>query len=165
MVWCFAAREKGPSQAMSTRNKSSMMSCTNGQTISIAGGYAASGFSFSRRLFRPWAIGFIGLAISVALWGYGYKISRYNPHPDASSRTLLAKMWDKHQDVTQVAGATNACSQPQLQLELHAALLLLSQPPTPAERACHESDETKRIPALFSSVVPLRSPPSDNLPA
>lgn len=165
MGWCFAAREKGPSQAMSTGNESSMISCTNGQTKTIPVGYAASESSFSRRLFRPWAIGFIGLAISVALWGYGYKISRYNPHPDASSRTLLAKMWDKHQDVTQVSDATKACSQPQPRLELHAAILLLGQPPTLAERVCHESDESKRIPALLRSIVPLRSPPSNNLSA
>lgn len=165
MGWCSSAREKGPSQAMSTGNESSIISCTNGRTASIADGYAAPGCPFSRRLFRPWAIGFIGLAIAVASWGYGYKISRYNPHPDASSHAFFAKMWDKHQDVTQVAGATKACSQPHLQLELHAALLLLRQPPTAAERVCRESDEPKRIPALFRSLVPLRSPPSDNLSA
>ena len=150
---------------MSTGNESSMVSCTNGRTTSIAGGYVASGSSFSRRLFRPWALGFIGLAIFVALWGYGYKISRYSTHSDASSRALLAKMWDKHQDVSQVADATKASAQPHLQFELHAPLLLLGQPSTLAERACRDSDESKRIPALFRSLVPLRSPPSDNFSA
>lgn len=165
MGWRPSLLIEGSSKAMSTENESSMTSCINGRTISIAGGFPPPERSFSPSLFRPWALGFIGLAISVALWGFGYKISRYNPHPDAASRTLLAKMWDKHQDVTQVSGVTQASAQPQLQFELLAALFLLGQPPTPAECSRRESDGPKCIPAHFRSVVPLRSPPIDNLSA
>lgn len=148
---------------MSTGNESSMMSCIHSRTTSSAGGSTRLKCSFSRRFFRPWALGFIALAISVALWGYGYRISRYKPHPEPSSRTLLVKMWDKHQDLTQVAGATNPSVQPHFQLELHAALLLLRLPLARTEWASYLPDGCKRIPALFRAVVPLRSPPSNNL--
>jgi hypothetical protein len=40
--------------------------------------------------FRPWTLALVGLAIAVALWGYGYKISPYNLHLDAASRASFA---------------------------------------------------------------------------
>jgi len=145
---------------MSAGNELSMMSCTCRESTSLlACGQVTSQWWISRRLFRPWALAFIGLAISVALWGFGYKLSRYNPHQDAASRALFAKMWDKHQDVAQVAATTKATAQQHLQLELHAVLLIHRQPPTGIERAFFYPDTYKRIPALFCSVVPLRSPP------
>jgi len=33
------------------------------------------------------------LAIAVALWGYGYKISLYNPDPNSAVRASVAKLW------------------------------------------------------------------------
>lgn len=46
-------------------------------------------------MFRPYALGFLALAIAIALWGSGYKLSRYDPHPSAASRASIAKLWDK----------------------------------------------------------------------
>jgi len=56
--------------------------------------------SFTKRhipagTFRPCSLGLLGLAIAIALWGFGYKLSRYNPHPSAASRASIAKLWDK----------------------------------------------------------------------
>jgi hypothetical protein len=47
-----------------------------------------------RQLFRPFPLTLVGLAIMVALWGYGYKLSLYHPYPNPSSRASVAKLWD-----------------------------------------------------------------------
>jgi hypothetical protein len=44
-------------------------------------------------IVRPLAIGLIGLAIAVVLWGIGYRLSLYRPHPDPSVRMGVAKLW------------------------------------------------------------------------
>jgi hypothetical protein len=48
--------------------------------------------------FRPYAFGLLTLALAIALWGFGYRLSRYNPHPSAASRASMAKLWDKQLD-------------------------------------------------------------------
>lgn len=44
-------------------------------------------------IVRPLAIGLIGLALAVVLWGIGYKLSLYRPHPGPSVRMSVAKLW------------------------------------------------------------------------
>ena len=44
-------------------------------------------------IVRPLAIGLIGLALAVVLWGIGYRLSLYRPHPDPSVRMGVAKLW------------------------------------------------------------------------
>jgi hypothetical protein len=146
---------------MSAENESSIMSCANRQDPSLVPrAPLTSNWSITRNLFRPWALAFIALALSVALWGFSYKLSRYNPHPDASSRALLAKMWDKHQDLNQITAAAQAAAQlPQSELVFHSEFLLLRQAPNPEQYAFIALDDCQRIPALFRTVVPLRSPP------
>jgi hypothetical protein len=41
----------------------------------------------------PLSIGLLGLALAVALWGIGYKLSLYRPHPTSSVRAGAAKLW------------------------------------------------------------------------
>ena len=112
-------------------------------------------------MFRPWALAFIGLALSVSLWGFGYKLSRYNPHPDASSRALFAKLWDKHQDVSQLTATTDASARStQSRLVVNAVLILLFQPRNPIRHAVPHDEDCQRTPVRFHLVLPLRSPPS-----
>lgn len=138
------------------------MSCSNRENSSFAAsGYMTSGCPLSRRLFRPWALVFIGLSLSVTLWGFGYKLSRYDPYSDASSRALLAKLWDKHQDVTEITAAAEASAQAaHSQLVLHAVLIQLRQPPDWGQWLFLNPDECQRLLVSFQPVVPLRSPPS-----
>lgn len=53
---------------------------------------AHSAFRFVSTL-RPCVLGFLTLALAVAAWGYGYKISLY--HPNSRARSIVAKLWDK----------------------------------------------------------------------
>jgi hypothetical protein len=46
-------------------------------------------------LFTPFTISLLGLAIAVALWGYGYKLSLYHRHPDRTAVNAVAKLWIK----------------------------------------------------------------------
>ena len=45
-----------------------------------------------RQIFRPCALGIIGLAIAVVLWGAAYNLSLYHRHATPSSVTV-AKLW------------------------------------------------------------------------
>jgi hypothetical protein len=113
----------------------------------------------AKRAFRPCAIGFIGLAIAVALWGFGYKLSRYTLHPDSITRTSVAKLWDKHQDAGQVV-ASKLNAQPQLRLELQALFISLQNAPDPDTFAFRVLDDVENVPSSFRSLIPSRSPPS-----
>jgi hypothetical protein len=42
---------------------------------------------------RPISIGLLGLALAVVLWGIGYKLSLYRPHPAPAVRAGVAKLW------------------------------------------------------------------------
>jgi len=58
-----------------------------------------------RQIFRPCALGIIRLAIAVALWGAGYKLSLYHRHATPSP-VPVAKLWieSRHAFVTVVSG-------------------------------------------------------------
>ena len=110
---------------------------------------------------RPWTLGLVGLAITVALWGYGYKISRYNPHLDAASRASFAKLWDKHQDASQILaskGSDNAhhC------LGLLALLTAVEESIKPVVILVPDGQNDNGLPASFTASIPFRSPPSLN---
>jgi hypothetical protein len=44
-------------------------------------------------MVRPLTVGLIGLALAVVLWGIGYRLSLYRPHPAPSARADVAKLW------------------------------------------------------------------------
>jgi hypothetical protein len=113
----------------------------------------------TRRASRPWALGLIGLAIAVALWGFGYKLSRYSLHSDISSRASFAKLWDKHQDSAQVAENAKLTPQSHPGLETQAIFALLQDTPELERPAGCHSEESKLILLWSSSLLPLRSPP------
>lgn len=157
----LGSERMGLFKTMSAGNESSMTSCSSRRrTSSIEHLPATPAWSLAR-LFRPWALVFVGLALSVSLWGFGYKLSRYNPHPDASSQALFAKLWDKHQDVSQLTAATDASARSfQSRLVVNTVLILLCQPPNPIHHAVFHDEDCERTPVSFQPVVPLRSPPS-----
>jgi len=46
-----------------------------------------------RQVSGPCALGIVGLAIAVILWGYGYKLSLYHRNAAPSARIPVAKLW------------------------------------------------------------------------
>jgi hypothetical protein len=67
---------------------------------------ASSRYPSLRQVFRPGALGFIGLAIAVALWGFGYKLSLYYPRADSTSRVPVAKLWIKQRNAPVAAASS-----------------------------------------------------------
>lgn len=46
-----------------------------------------------KALVRPGTLGLLALSLSVFLWGYGYKLSLYQPHRSPQARASVAKLW------------------------------------------------------------------------
>ena len=112
------------------------------------------------------ALGLIGLAIAVALWGFGYKLSRYSHHSDISSRASIAKLWDKHQDSTHVVKALLKLTPPShLTFEWNTNFALLQGAPELQHTEPGDSDESDLIAPWARTLVPLRSPPSQTFQA
>ncbi len=76
-----------------------------------------AGFHAGRRVTsRLLACGLIGLALAVVLWGTGYKLSLYRPHPSPSVRVGVAKLWVGPQRSACVRSKTTAQPTPDFQL-------------------------------------------------
>ena len=44
-------------------------------------------------LLRPLSLGLIGLEVAVAIWGFAYKLSLYQPHLSHSAKASVVKLW------------------------------------------------------------------------
>jgi hypothetical protein len=111
-----------------------------------------------KQLFSPLAVGLIGLAIAVALWGFGYKLSLYHRHEAPSSRIPVAKLWTEQRSASAVAAS---------RLEANSHLHSVSQAfPAPVQRfprldlavACTLPGCSRGV-LYFNPLVPSRSPP------
>ncbi len=115
--------------------------------------------SLWKQIFRPCALGFIGLAIAVALWGFSYKLSLYRQHSGASSPISVAKLWIESRNASVVAGSG---------VTVQSHLLRISQVlPAAAQRfprsACGVDcilPECRHTVAYFDFLIPFRSPPA-----
>lgn len=109
------------------------------------------------KFYRPYLLGFSGLALAVALWGFGYKLSLYRRHLAPAQRSIVAKLWIEPPNASVVAvqrlkNRSNFVATPQvlgrsiqhLLLDDAAALAL------PSRITVFQS---------FDSPIALRSPP------
>jgi hypothetical protein len=119
-------------------------------------------FSLVASLFRPCVLGFLGLALAVALCGFAYKISLYQPN--SGMRSNVVKLWDKRQQAQANQNAVNnpTITPDQTHLPAHrfpdpwqysraAIAYLAAPPPISLVAACAESH------------LPFRSPPTNPL--
>ena len=111
-----------------------------------------------KQLLKPFPLALFGLAIAVTLWGYGYKLSLYRPHPAPSSLASVAKMWDGPRNPSKAA-ASNPKTRSHL---IPGSLALLA----PSQPLLHASGTVALVfPVRTSSVkylnslIPSRSPP------
>jgi hypothetical protein len=84
---------------------------------------ARSQYSSWRRVSRPYAFGIVGLAITVFLWGYGYKLSLYHHHSRPSSLASVAKLW-----IEPRSASVLAASRPMAKLHRIAGSLAFTAP-------------------------------------
>jgi hypothetical protein len=111
-----------------------------------------------RRSLRPDTLGVIGLALAIALWAFGLRLSGYQLHPSSTGRTAAAKMCVEPRNsslaaaarlkanVHLIGGALALCASPQDLPRIESGFVCL--PPEPPQR-----------PASFSPLLPARSPP------
>ena len=84
-------------------------------------------------IVRPLAIGLIGLALAVVLWGIGYRMSLYRSHPDPSVRMGVAKLWVGSRRAVCVSNARTRLVAVTLILNFYmtrTALLLVTRTPS-----------------------------------
>lgn len=111
-----------------------------------------------RQIFEPHALGLIGLAIAVVLWGGGYKLSLYHRHATPSSRIPVAKLWIESRNASLAATS---------RLKAKSHLNFVSQVfPVPIQRfprlGCVVDcilPVCRRGVAYFDFLIPFRSPP------
>ncbi|HEV2274491.1 MAG TPA: hypothetical protein VGR96_10015 [Acidobacteriaceae bacterium] len=114
-----------------------------------------------QQFLRPLTVGLLGLAVAVFIWGLGYKLSLYRPHPSPAARAGVAKLW---------LGPKVASSTPLVRAKRTAPPAFQLYPPPPRFAFSHPSGSTlvRRIasPAIalcFRSLrISPRSPPARN---
>lgn len=112
-----------------------------------------------KQIFRPCALGFIGLAIVVGLWGYGYKLSLYHRHDQHATRVSVAKLWIEPRHASLVpASKTKANSHvfPGSQ----ALSLPVQNVPNLKRAVASTLPRVSRDVAYLDLLIPSRSPPS-----
>lgn len=131
---------------------------TNG---AAAGGQAATAARRAllwRSMLRPCTPGLIGLAITVFLWGLGYKLSLYQPHREVSRKATMAKLWTGRRDLSAVSQEPR--TQPHAGPRIHFLAAQGYAPPLATSAAAC----ILRAPALvrLASAIrlPSRAPPS-----
>jgi hypothetical protein len=114
--------------------------------------------SLLRTAFQPYGLALAGLAFAIVFWGFGYRLSSYMPN--ASSRCVKVKLWDKQQTLAPESVAPVAPNPEQHAAELASATEsairpLPSQADTPVRIAIRF--------ARFQYLSPLRSPPLETI--
>ncbi len=128
---------------------------------SVPGGTAHKHYPYPpwKQLFRPYTLGFISLAIIVALWGFGYKLSLYHLHDHPSARVSVAKMWIEPRNATAVP-ASKLKSRSHLFPPSQALSLPVQRGPNLKRAvACILRPSTRYI-VYLNHLIPSRSPPS-----
>lgn len=111
------------------------------------------------RILRPATLAFIGLALAVALWGFGYKLSRYNPNQDVSTKASVAKLWDEHHTLSADSAPTVRVI-PAQSVDVHLLAALPTLQSTPRVLGYCTVEQQSLPSGPFKALLPLRSPPS-----
>ena len=119
---------------------------------------ALSEWLHRRRQFGPHALGLIALAITVALWGYGYKLSLYHRHTAPSQRVLVAKLWIEPRGAS-VAAASGFEAKSHLIPDAQALSVASQELVSCISVFVFIPSSTSRGIAYFDFLIPFRSPP------
>jgi hypothetical protein len=114
-----------------------------------------------QQLFTADVLPFLGLALIIVSWGYGYKLSTYQPHPPLSRASVL-RLW-----VDQRPAAAVVASRPGARP--HRPVPTEPSVEAPARLARHSQALRYVVPAplrgiaISASLIPFRAPPTPSL--
>lgn len=112
-----------------------------------------------KQLLRPYALGLIALATTVALWGFGYKLSLYHRQASPSERLLVAKLWIEPRKAS-LAAAPSAKAKSHHIPDLQALSTAFQKVPNLRRVIALILPLSARGVAHFDFLIPFRSPPS-----
>jgi hypothetical protein len=150
--------------ARAHRDKSSIRRENDGLCSVMAVGreqFVGSDLHGLRGLMRPLSLGLIGLAIAVAIWGFAYKLSLYQPHPSHSAKASVAKLWLGPEGNSLTAKSPKAHLQPRGNLDV----AFVPQPSIPLYSRNGTWTASKAAVAVktFFTDCPPRSPPTEDI--
>jgi hypothetical protein len=115
------------------------------------------GCSSLKQRFRPCALGIIGLAIAVVLWGAGYKLSLYHRHATRSP-VPVAKLWIESRNAS-VTAASRFKAKSHLVPDSQAFSVPTQRLPHLSRAVACILPVCTRGVAHFDFLIPFRSPP------
>jgi hypothetical protein len=109
-------------------------------------------------LVKPSTLGLVGLAIVIALSGFGYKLSLYHHHPSPPRQAIVVKFWIEPPN-TAIAAASRVKDQLRVVSSPQALANSLPFLPHPDHTAPCMLTSHRGGSLLFDLPIPLRSPP------
>jgi hypothetical protein len=112
---------------------------------------------------QPKSLHLLGLAIAIALWGFGYRLSTYELHPNSNARGGAAKLCLEPRNASFMLAARIKSSAHLIPVSAAIPASARFFPHMECVLACVIPQTTPR-PASLRFLIPFRSPPPLNLP-
>ncbi len=155
----FSSRKKGPLDDMLSQGSFAVTVGAMQEALLLKSTQAQNRYRSWRQLFKPCALGLIGLAMAVALWGFGYKLSLYHLHAHPSSRVPVAKLWIEPRNASESA-ASSLNAKSHLVPASQAFLVPVQRLPRLIRTITCILPECRCDVAYFDLLIPFRSPPT-----
>jgi len=158
LVGLYPRRPKGRFDELSVRNPITRTASAPQKPVLSWRRQARSCYPAWRQVSGPCALGIIGLAIAIVLWGYGYRISLYHREAAPSARISIAKLWIEPRSASvEAASRLEAISHLTPGSQAFSARI---QPPPSLSRAvaCIPPSCECRV-TFFDLLIPSRAPP------
>jgi hypothetical protein len=158
LVRLFPRRPKGPFDELPARKPITITASAPPKLVLRMKLQVPSCYPVWGQVSRPCTLGIVGLAIAVFLWGFGYKLSLYHPHPPSSSRASVAKLWiDPHS--ASVATTSRLKAKSHLLPDSQAWSVSVPRLPCLGRAIVFILPLCERRIALFDFLIPSRAPP------
>jgi len=157
-VGFFPRKKKEPSDQMSALSPIPINANASWQSVPNTRSQARSQNSPWRHVSGPCTFGIVGLAIAVALWGYGYKLSLYHRHA-APSSVPIAKLWIEPRSASMEA-ASRLKTNSHFATGAQAVSVTIQRLPRICRAVACNLLLCERHAVFFNLLVPSRAPPS-----
>lgn len=113
---------------------------------------------------QPKPLRLLGLAVAIALWGFGYRLSTYELHPSSNARGGAAKLCLEPRNASFALAARIKSSAHLIPVSAAIPASARFFPHIECVLVCPVLQNTAR-PVTLRFLIPFRSPPSQNIPS